>query len=326
MKKRLTALVISVIMLGVSLCSCSGDAVDMHTYNATLEGETFYVSYLAEKGEGEPMSEEELEAVDKAISDALEKSLFIFSEENSAGVGEINKQVDAVLQCNKDLLELISYTYSLNTLTNGKYQPVFGAVTELYKDKAEVTPEALEEALKHTGTELVTIEGKNIRKSDRAAKLDYDSISAGYALRDAMAVLSANNVKYGVLTFKNTVATFGSLSKDDTVDIAVYLSGGGETHSGILSVKDAVVTTCNKDSFVLDSKTGERAVSEYDTVIVVCNDGILSNVLADVIYSMSTEEVQKMYDSKLLSFEAVMIKENGEFYKTSDNIRYIKSE
>ncbi len=323
--KRITALAISVIMM-CNAASCGKKEDHMHTYEATVNGEPFRLSYPLEKSDGTMRTDEEISDIDKSVSKALTDALFIFSEENSAGVGEINKSVDAVLNCSSELTELINYTYSVSNMTGGKYQPVFGAVTELYKSGAEVTQEALSEAMTHTGLSLISIEDGNIRKSDRAAKLDYDSISAGYALADAAAVLSVKRVDYAVLTYKNTVTSCGEPQKGENVDVAVYLSEVGENYSGILSFKNAVVTTCNKKSLVLDSSTGERVDSEHDTVIVICSDGILSNALVPVLYGMSAEEIQRLYDSKAISFEAVVIDADGEFYKTSDSVLYEKSE
>ena len=323
--KRITALAISVIMICSVVCGCGKEEVNIHTYEATVNGEPFKLSYSMKKSDGVFFTEDDAAEIDKKAAKALTDALFLFSETNSAGVGEINKSVDAVLDCSSELLELINYTYSLNSLTAGKYQPVFGAVIELYKSGAEVTDEALAEALTHTGTQLISIEESNIRKSDRSAKLDYDSISAGYALADASAALSVSGVSYAVISYKNTVATFGEAKKSESVDVAVYLSNSGEEHNGVLSFNNSVVTTCNKDNLVIDSATGKKVESQHDTVIVICTDGILSNALAPILYGMTTDEIQKLYDSRILRFEAVVIDSEGEFYKTSDSVEYEKN-
>jgi len=324
MKTKITALAISVILICSALASCGEDKAEMHTYEATVNGEAFVLSYPVSEG-GASKTEEEMAEIDVAAAKAVADALFMFSEHNSAGVGEINKSVDAVFDCSEKLIELLNYTYTVSSLTGGKYQPAFGAVTQLYKNGGEVTDEALAGALTHTGLELISIEGNTIRKSDRAAKLDYGSISAGYALADAAAVLSVNDVKYAVLSYMNTVASYGELSKKEKVDVAVYCADNEESYHGVLSFNNAVVTTCNKDSFVLDSKTGKRVESANDTVVVVCNDGILSNALAPVLYGMTTDEIQKLYDSRVLKFEAVVIDESGEVYTTSDAVEYRKN-
>ena len=324
--KKIAALAISVIMMCSAVCGCGKkEEVNMHNYEATVNGEPFKLTYSLKKNDGGVFSDEEAAEIDKAVSGALTNAMFLFSESNSAGVGEINKSVDAVLDCSKDLLELIEYSYTLSNLTGGRYQPVFGCVTELYKKGGDITDEALAEALKHTGMNLVSIEDNNIRKTDRDAKLDYESISAGYALKDATAVLSVKGVSYAVLTYKNTVVSVGQLKSKEAVDVAVYLSDNEENYSGVLSFNNSVVTTCNKKSLVLDTETGKKVEGEHDTVIVICEDGILSNALAPIIYSMSKDEIQNLYDSKVLRFEAVVVEADGEFYKTSDAVKYEKN-
>lgn len=324
--KRITALAISVIMMCSALWGCGKkEEVKLHDYEAIVNGEPFKLTYSLEKNDGGVFSEEEAAEIDKSVSGALTKAMFLFSDTNSAGVGEINKSVDAVLDCSKELLDLIEYTYRLSSLTSGRYQPVFGCVTGLYKNGGDITEEALAEALKHTGMSLITIEDNNIRKADREAKLDYDSISAGYALKDATAVLSVKGVSYAVLTYKNTVVSVGHIDPKEAVDVAVYLSDNKESYSGVLSFNNSVVTTCNKNDFVIDNRTGKRVESKHDTVIVMCDDGILSNVLAPIIYSMTKDEIQNLYDSKVLRFEAVVVDADGEFYKTSDAVKYEKN-
>ncbi len=322
MKTKITALVISVIMVCGSFVACGKDEIKMHTYEANVNSQPFKLTYPVEVNGEILKTEEEMAKIDKNCAKAVADALFMFSNENSAGVGEINKSVDAIFDCSEKLMELLTYTYSISNMTGGRYQPVFGAVTELYKSGAEVTDEALAEAMTHTGLGLITLEENSIKKADRSAKLDYDSISAGYALADAAAVLSVEGVDYAVLTYMNTVVTFGQLTEKEKVDVAVYSSNSEESYHGVLSFNDAVVTTCNKDSMVIDSFTGKKVDDLHDTVVVISPDGILSNALAPVFYTMTTEEIQKLYDSRLIKFEAVIIENDGEVHTTSESVEY----
>lgn len=325
MKTKITALAISVIMMCSMMSSCGKKEIQMHTYEAIVNGEAFKLTYPVASDEENLKTEEEMVEIDVAAANAVADALFMFSEENSAGVGEINKSVDAVFDCSEKLIDLLNYTYSVSTMTGGRYQPVLGTVTDLYKSGAEITDEALAEALTHTGMDLISIDENSIIKTDRCAKLDYESISAGYALADAAAVLSVNGVEYAVLTYMNTVATFGQPLEKEKVDVAVYCSSSDENYHGVLSFNNSVVTTCNKESFVIDSSTGRKFESSHDTVVVISNDGILSNALAPVLYGMSTEDIQKMYNSRVIKFEAVVIDENGDVYTTSEAVEYRKN-
>ena len=110
-------------------------------------------------------------------------------------------------------------------MTGGKYQPVLGSVINLYESGEEITDANLVEAMLHTGLDHISVDGTTIRKDDRLAKLNYDSISAGYALADAAAVLSVKGVNYAILTYMNTVVTYGEMNHDDPedkVNVAVY--------------------------------------------------------------------------------------------------------
>lgn len=322
MKTKITALVISVMMICGTLVACGKDDIKMHTYEANVNSQPFKLTYPVEINGEVLKTEEEIAKIDKACAKAVADALFMFSSENSAGVGEINKSVDAVFDCSKKLMELLTYTYSVSSMTGGKYQPVFGAVTELYKSGAEVTDEAVAEAMTHTGLDLIVLEENSIVKKDRNAKLDYESISAGYALEDAAAVLSVEGVEYAVLTYMNTVTTFGQLTEKEKVDVAVYSSNSEESYHGVLSFNNAVVTTYNKDDLVIDSATGKKIEHAHDTVVVISNDGILSNALANTFCSMTTEEIQKLYNSRLIKFEAVIIEGDGEVHTTSETVEY----
>ena len=328
MKIKISFAAIALVILSICFSACAEEPVEanIHTYEAVIHDEPFAISYLADvKGDDgtvSALSEAELAEIDKSVSEAMKSSLLIFSEHNTAGVGEINKTVDAVLDCNGKLLDLIKYTYTLSSLSGGRYDPSFGAVTDLYKTEGEITTDALTEALKHTGVNLIEIEDNNIRKKDRAAKLDFDSVSCGYSIADAVAVLESRNISYAVLTYGNTVATFGCEGEETETHIAVYLADGNEVYDGILSFSDAVATTCNGESLVIDYKTGERIDGEHNTVVVYCDDGIASNMLAPMLYSMNEEEIMNFYNSRVISFEAVVIEDNGEFFTTSENVKY----
>lgn len=335
MKTKISFAAIALIILSICLISCGEEKVEanLHTYEAAIHNEAFSVTYLydvkTDKGTVKTLSESEIAEIDKAVSEAMKSSLLIFSERNTAGVGEINKEVDAVLNCNEKLLELINYTYTLSNLSGGRYSPAMGTVTELYAAGNEVSAEALAEAMTHTGTDLIKIEETDIRKADRKAKLNFDSIACGYSIADAVAVLESYNISYAVLSYGRTVATFGVENTEEEnakTDIAVYLTDGDDKYDGILSFKNAVATICNKDKLVLDVETGERVEGEHDTVIVYCDDGIVSNVLATMLYSMTEEEIMNFYNSRVFSFEAVVIDSEGDFFVTSEAVEYNKYE
>lgn len=329
MKIKITALVISVVIICSALVGCNEKVIDVHNYEAVVDSEPFSLTYLVSEDGETVRSEKEMAEIDKACAKALADALYMFSAENTAGIGEINKEVDAVFDCSKKLVELLDYTYSISTMTGGEYQPVFGSVIDLYKSGEEITEASIAEAMLHTGLDHISVDGTTIRKDDRLAKLDYDSISAGYALADAAAALSVKGVNYAILTYKNTVVTYGENDQgnpDDKVNVAVYTSDNDDQYHGIISFENSVLSTCDKNSLVIDSKTGKRVESQHDTVVVLCGDGILSNALAPVLYGMSTEEIERIYNSKVIKFEAVVIENDGEVYKTSDAVEYHTNE
>ena len=327
MKNRLTALAISVIMICMCAVSCSEKPANLHTFEARIGEEPFKATYLTDKSDGTVFTEAEIAEIDSALSTTLGESTKVFSGFNSEGIYSVNERVDAVLKCSEDVISLIEYTYSLTELTKGAYQPVMGAVTDIYFSDGvtEITDEMLAESLTHTGNQLITVDGNNVYKADREAKFDLDSILEGVVIRDAGAVLASKNVTYAVINFKESTATFGSLAEDEPLDMAVQLSGDTETHSGILSFNDMTVTVHDADSFVVDNETGKKKVSEFDTVIVMSRDAILSSIIADIVYGMSADEIIKLHNEGYLDFEAVMIYADGEFVKTSEEIVYEKT-
>ena len=98
MKTKITALAISVIMMCSMMSSCGKKEIQMHTYEAIVNGEAFKLTYPVASDEENLKTEEEMVEIDVAAANAVADALFMFSEENSAGVGEINKSVDAVFE------------------------------------------------------------------------------------------------------------------------------------------------------------------------------------------------------------------------------------
>ena len=221
----------------------------------------------------------------------------------------VNQQVDAVFDCTGTEMELLSRAYRLCDATHGYFQPVIGSLT-LAK------PEDIEEALTHTGTEKLTIDGTSVYKNDPVAMADISAMRTGYAMEQIVAYLETTDIVYGVVMLNGNVAVFGEKPEEEAFDIALLADADLDTEEalpeGRLQMREGYLfLTSDATGGTLDVTTGKAAESDIAKVLVLSDDPVEADVLSDALYAMGYDAAQTLYKEGTLRFEAIFFLRNG---------------
>ena len=97
-----------------------------------------YPVYSEEKGKKIYFTDSQLGDVFSQCCDLYEDARELTDHADaSAGLHAVNAQVDAVFDCDWELMGLLKRAYELADITNGYYQPVFGTVLRLLEENPQ---------------------------------------------------------------------------------------------------------------------------------------------------------------------------------------------
>ena len=208
-------------------------------------------------------------------------------------------------------MDYLDQVEALAIRTNGNFAYMMNSVVELWgfvSGNYQVpTQEALEQALQEE-------------------KWNVDAVMRGYIGRRIVALLQTMNVDRGVVYMGGNVQTYGENKGGAPWNISIANPKGGDP-VGAVSVQGtmAVVTVggyqqCfEKDGVtyhhILDPHTGMPAQSGLASVTVICEDGVVADVLSRAMYVMGLEAATEFWQGSD-DFQAVFVLEDGSIYAT----------
>ena len=308
-KKGLLCLFLALITV-LSLFSCGEDSPVFckEEYSTSAGTLTLWAAYSHGDGEkAEAFTDEELSEILKKTADRFETVYTMLTK--GQALAEVNGETDVILDADEVFLSVLNQAFKLSADTNGAFTPAHGAYTEL-KKSGNITEEAVAEALSHCGTDKFIIDKTTVRKSDRKAKIDLCSFAAGYALDEALKVLTESGVEHGRLSLGNLEEVFGS--KPDGNAYTIGIENDGVTH-GYFRITDGCVSSADTDTENLNYAEKD---GDFTKVTVFASQASTAEALSRVLLNMSEEEAKALYESHALSFEAVMITKDGKTVMT----------
>ena len=208
-------------------------------------------------------------------------------------------------------MDYLDQVEALTLRTNGNFAYMMNSVVELWgfvSGNYQVpTQEALEQALQEE-------------------KWNVDAVMRGYIGRRIVALLQTMNVDRGIVYMGGNVQTYGENKGGAPWNISIANPKGGDP-VGAVSVQGtmAVVTVggyqrCfEKDGgtyhHILDPHTGMPAQSGLASVTVICEDGVVADVMSRAMYVMGLEAATEFWQGSD-DFQAVFVLEDGSIYAT----------
>jgi len=261
---------------------------------------------------------------EKAYSKTLENSLVyrFNNEETQITLDETGKKI-------------IQNALEISRLTSGAYDVTVYPLVELWdikSDTPKIPPKSdIDKVLEYVGYEKLVLNENVLMKTDERVKIDLGSIVKGAALDEIISYYKSENVEYALISLgQSSIGLFGK--KEDGSDFNIGISDPREKGSVILNLrlKEGTVSVSGdnerffiKDgrrySHIIDPKTGEPAVTDIQSVVVICDNAMLGDAISTALFVMGYEKGIDFYRNSKIKFEAIFICEDG-IKTTSDTL------
>lgn len=311
MKRTLkgAAVLLSLVFV-FSLCACgAGSDSDFEAAFDTSFG-TVSVALSNRDSDGKNVGRAELESIARQSAEAAEGAYVYYT--SSASVNDINKGVDASLDCDADFISELKSLCALSDATNGAFQPCGGAYTVLFADGNTPDEAAKAAALAKVGTDKFSFSETAVFKSDKEAKIDLTPAAYGYALEAAAKVLKDSGISHAVFASPNGVYVFGRT--DDPYNIGIS-ADGTEKCAGYLRITDGYVFTA-EGSKCEAYRFNRTEGLDTARVAVFSQDAVQGAALAYASLASGKAGMLELYSSSGFEFEGVAVSADGEITVT----------
>lgn len=259
----------------------------------------------------------DLEKVETEIN-GLESSVLSWRKEGS-DVYRINEGAGSPVSVSPDTAKIIAQCTSISDDCNGVFDITVGNITKLWDFGGEnqrlPSDDEIKTALGSVGYKNVSVSGNAVR-INKGQSLDLGAVGKGFACDKIKDLLKKGRTKSAVVSVGGSLLIYGKR----TFPIGIINPDNDKQSMGTLKLKDTCVSTSgNYEKYfeqdgkryhhILNATTGYPATSEFKSVTVVCESGLLSDALSTVCYIAGyrkSVEILKKYDA-----EAVFIFNNN---------------
>lgn len=203
------------------------------------------------------------------------------------------------------LAEIIRQCSEISALTQGAFDITVGSISQLWNIGEEnqriPSEEEIKDALKDVGYDKIEISEDEIKLPD-GMKIDLGAVGKGAACDMLKAYLDKSDMKGAIISVGGSILAWGDYNKaGDKWQIAIAHPRNEGEYLGVLSVDEGFVSTSGdyeryfeKDGkryhHIIDATTGYPAESDIISVTVVCDSGIISDVLSTACFILGEEE------------------------------------
>ena len=163
-------------------------------------------------------------------------------------------------------------------------------------------------------TDIERIEVKD-NKLVNNIDFNFDSIIGSYATNEVLYYFKQNDIKKYIVSENGDIAT-GDYYGDGKYSVSINKPNSDEVLD-IISLENKAMasryTTSEFKSYMVNPKTSKKE-SKYDGVIVIANDNLTANMLANSLYLMDIDEGKKLvedYHGEALWISDEIIKTDG---------------
>lgn len=259
----------------------------------------------------------DLEKVETEIN-GLESSVLSWRKEGS-DVYRINEGAGSPVSVSPDTAKIIAQCTSISDDCNGVFDITVGNITKLWDFGGEnqrlPSDDEIKTALGSVGYKNVSVSGNAVR-INKGQSLDLGAVGKGFACDKIKDLLKKGRTKSAVVSVGGSLLIYGNRN----FTVGIVNPDNDKQSMGTLKLKNTCVSTSgNYEKYfeqdgkryhhILNATTGYPATSEFKSVTVVCESGLLSDALSTVCYIAGyrkSVEILKKYDA-----EAVFIFNNN---------------
>lgn len=270
-------------------------------------------------------AEKDLDKIETEIN-GLENSVLSWRKEGS-DVYRINEGAGSPVSVSPDAVKIIGQCIDISDDCNGVFDISVGRVTKLWNFGGEnqrlPSDSEIKSALADVGYRNVSVSG-NAVQIKKGQSLDLGAVGKGFACDKIRELLDKGSTKSAVVSVGGSLLIYGN----KTFSVGIVNPDNDKQSMGTLKLKNTCVSTSgNYEKYfeqdgkryhhILNATTGYPAASEFKSVTVVSESGLLSDALSTVCYIVGYRksiEILKKYDA-----EAVFIFNNNAV-KVTDGI------
>lgn len=259
----------------------------------------------------------DLEKVETEIN-GLESSVLSWRKKGS-DVYRINEGAGSPVSVSPDTAKIIAQCTSISDDCNGVFDITVGNITKLWDFGGEnqrlPSDDEIKTALGSVGYKNVSVSGNAVR-INKGQSLDLGAVGKGFACDKIKDLLDKGSTKSAVVSVGGSLLIYGNRN----FTVGIVNPDNDKQSMGTLKLKNTCVSTSgNYEKYfeqdgkryhhILNATTGYPATSEFKSVTVVCESGLLSDALSTVCYIAGyrkSVEILKKYDA-----EAVFIFNNN---------------
>lgn len=261
--------------------------------------------------------EDILENINTEIK-SYETSVLSWRSEGS-DIYRINNGSGDYVSVSPDTADIISQCLEISEESGGVFDITIGQVAKLWDfggdNQRLPSKDEITSALENVDYDGVTVSGNAVRiKSGQA--LDLGAVGKGAACDRAKEILDGGKIDSAIVSVGGSVLLYGSRS----FSVGIINPQNDKATMGTLKLKSTCVSTSGdyekyfdqdgkRYHHILNATTGYSATSEFQSVTVVCESGLLSDALSTVCYIVGYQkslELLEKYDA-----EAVFIFKNN---------------
>lgn len=277
----------------------------------------------------------DLDKIETEIN-GLENSVLSWRKEGS-DVYRINKGSGTQVSVSPDTVKIIGQCIDISDDCGGVFDITIGNVTKLWdfggNNQRLPSDDEIKTALGSVGYKNVSISG-NAVQIKKSQSLDLGAVGKGFVCDKIKELLDKGRTESAVVSVGGSLLIYGNR----TFSVGIVNPDNDKQSMGTLKLKDTCVSTSgNYEKYfeqdgkryhhILNAKTGYPATSEFKSVTVVCESGLISDALSTVCYIAGYRksiEILKKFDAEavfIFNNNAVRVTDglSGKFTVTDDS-------
>ena len=254
------------------------------------------------------------ETAEEAISAAfarieeIERVASIFDEQSQAFQLNRDGHLDAA---SDDLLLLLTMSLDYSQMTDGCFDITIQPLLDLWagglwKESEEVQQSRINQTLGLTGWDKIGIEGNRIYFTVEGMKITLGGIAKGYAVDEALEVISSMGIKHALVNAGGDMGTLGSKPNREPWNVALVNPDDTSQCLAAFSFSDkAVATSGNYERYfdpekeaghIINPKTGYSA-QECISVTIIAENCTQADALATGVFVMGPDDGIELVES-----------------------------
>lgn len=224
---------------------------------------------------------------------------------NTSDVGKLNASQGQTVQISSDTVQVLMASLAEAEKTDGAFNPALGNVITAWgfgTDSVRVPDDQeLTALLAATDYRKVTVEPADNTANTGGTQIDLGGAVKGYALDRIAENLQQNNIESAVISLGGSIYAKGTKPDGSSYKIGIRDPYSGENdYMGTILLEGKFVSTSGiyergfeKDGVwyhhIIDPKTGYPADNGIESVTVVADSGILSDIYSTALFVMGVE-------------------------------------